>query len=287
MAGEKENKGENKENKENKGFSFKTKKTGLAAALEEQEKARREAAALIKQNNPEQEDKSLTPAQRERKSKGFVEPELAPDRIAILFDDSSSMSSGYPVSKIRDAQEGTIEFLKNCQVNLVACGVFPMNAEAIPLDTNLPKTAAIVPLIAATGSTPMYTTWKKIQELKQDSTHIDHPPVPAYTRVIIFSDGQPTDNIYYSRNSNLHEQCIKVSIEAKVPVDTVYISDGGSNDTDSDILKEIAERTGGFYLKFDRTKTNFRQAFKYLTPGMRLMLQDPNFKRDVEEGRRK
>lgn len=247
-------------------FSFGPKKTGIALALEEQEKARRDAAALMLKSRNEDEP----PAVKERKEKGFVEPEQAKDRIGIIFDDSSSMDG----EAIKDAQEGTIEFLKNCQVNLVAAGIFPMNAEEIPLDTNLPKIAALIPLLHAVGGTPMYGTWIKAQAVKE----------PAFTRLIIFSDGQPTDKgSIYNLKASSHEKCINQAIETKVPVDTVYIA--SDDDDESAILKEIAERTGGIYLRFQRGKVNFRTAFKYLTPGMRLMLNDPQRRKDIEEGR--
>jgi Mg-chelatase subunit ChlD len=240
------------------GFKFTPKKTGIAALLEAEEAKKREAAALITTEKPK------TKAELERIASGFVEPELAKERIAIIFDDSGSMSG----QKIKDAHAGVTEFLKYCQRNSVAVAVHPMCREAIELDTNLPKIAALTQLIDANGgSTPMFKTWREAQAASN----------PAYTRMIIFSDGQPD-----AESENQEEKTIVKSIEMKVPVDTVYISD---YDRENNILKEIAERTGGFYLKFDRNKVNFRDAFKYLSPGLRLQLADKSFRDKLQEGK--
>jgi Mg-chelatase subunit ChlD len=241
------------------GFKFTIKKTGLAAALEAEEKAKREAAALL----PPPE-KKLTNSQQKRKEKGFVEPEHAKDRIGIIFDDSGSMSG----QRIKDAQVGTIEFLRYCTVNQVAVAVYPMNKEPIELDTNLPELAALVGCIRATGSTPMFETLEKAQKAEIQ-----------LTRLIIFSDGRPD-------SETDKENCINRAIEAKTPIDTVFISTMymGEYVEGGEILKEIADRTGGYFLVFDRNKVNFGTAFKYLSPGLRYQLAAESFRTSVEEG---
>jgi hypothetical protein len=51
--------------------------------------------------------------------------------------------------------------------------------------------------------------------------------------------------------------------EAGVPIDCVHI---GSSTGGESTLKEIAERTGGVFMKFTDVG-NFAKNFKYLTPG--------------------
>jgi len=230
------------------------KKAGLALALEEEARLRREAGALSVRNSTNVE-------KEERAAKGYIEPALAKDRIAIIFDDSVSMRE----AKIKDAQQGCIEFLRNCQVNQVACAIYPMNRKEIAAETDLPKIAALIPFITVHGVTPLFETWQNVQtsEIK-------------WTRTIIFSDGVPD-------STALKDTLIQTAVERKVPCDTVYISE--INGSSSALLKEIAEKTGGFYLVFNRNKVNFRDAFKYLSPGLRLQLSDGNFRKALQDGK--
>lgn len=241
----------------------------LSTALAKAEEQKREQAALTLANN---KDASKTLEQIEREKFGFIEPDnpAVKDRIHIIFDDSGSMNG----QSILDAHAGTQEFLKNCEANKVAVAVYPMNMEPIILDTNLPKIAALVPLIKATGGTPMFVTLKSAQNTEIKAT-----------RYIIFSDGQPNHD-----DMDEKEPAIKTAIESKTPIDTVFISTGNTefvkNSTAYLLMKEIAERTNGIFLFFDRNKVNFRDAFKYLSPGLRLQLTaSASFKDAVEAGR--
>jgi Mg-chelatase subunit ChlD len=197
---------------------------------------------------------------------GFVDPmhEAVKDRIKIIFDDSGSMSG----EKFKNAQAGCIEFMKNCAANKSAVGIYPLDCPPIPMDTNLPVQAALVPHIKIGGSTPLFETLDKAQQETLKAT-----------RYIIFSDGEP-DNV------DLKDSCIKRAKEEKTPIDTVYI--GGAGHTHAiRLLREIAESTGGISLIFDPTKVNFREAFKYLTPGLRGMLTSGSFAQNLQEGRLK
>lgn len=254
-------------------FSFQPKKSSLAAALEEEAERKRQQASLIKVNN-----KSIE--QQEREAKGYAEPKAVADKIGIIFDDSGSMGGGKD-SKIEDAQQGTIEFLKNCTINRVAAAVYPMNKERIALETDLPKIAALIPHIQATGGTPMFETWQKV---------IDEHQELKFTRLIIFSDGSPTDGgLDWNHNRPDTTMAAKITWaqEQHVPVDTVFITQTGwtIHDREYKTLKVIADLTGGIFLVFDRDKVNFRQAFKYLSPGLRYMLSDKSFIDKLEEGR--
>lgn len=247
------------------GFKFTPKKTGLAALLEEQERARAAEAKLQTITKPQSKQEEA------RQLHGFVEPEAAQERIRIIFDDSASMSG----QKIKDARNGCIEFLRYCGVNQVACAVHPMNKEALALDTNLPDLAALINHIEAAGGTPMFTTLSKAQKEEIRAT-----------RFIVFSDGKPTDrgHTYGASEIDWMEKCILQAIEEKTPIDTVYICDSKPLEHEIAIMKELAERTGGIFLTFDRNKVNFGQAFKYLSPGLRWMLESDTTRKNLESG---
>lgn len=252
-------------------MGFKIKKTGIDAALEELEQECREAGTLTTVEKPKTEKEK---AQDRRSTKGFVEPEKAKDIIKILFDDSGSMAG----QKLADAKAGSVEFMRNCQINQVALGIYPFNTEAIAPDTDLPDVGALTQHIKATGSTPMFETLE----------HAMREEIRA-TRYIIFTDGQPDNN-------NKMNELIEKAQADKTPIDTVWIYENRSYSYSLDspeiktypeyiLLKSIADATGGFFLIFDRNKVNFTQAFKFLAPGNRLMLASESFRNDLQAGK--
>jgi len=196
---------------------------------------------------------------------GYIVPAVAKDRIRIVFDNSGSMSG----QKLQDAQIGCEEFLRACTLNHTAVGVHPMTGTGLELTADLPSLAAAVHGIKIAGNTPMFRTLTQAQHAE-----------PKATRIIVFSDGAPTDSG--------KEESINTAIQAKTPIDTVLIWEGGAGVESSSeyaLLKEIADRTGGIFLVFDRTKVNFQDAFKYFSPNLRLALSDGNFRADLQNGK--
>jgi hypothetical protein len=195
----------------------------------------------------------------------YVDVEKCLERIRIVFDDSASMQG----QEIVDAREGVIEFMRNCIPNQVAVAVHPFQHNEIQLTSNLPVIATKVKTIGAIADfTPLFTTWQEAQN-----------KVPKATRFIIFSDGLPSDR-------NLKEYCIRKSIVEEIPCDTILISTNPNPESDAyRLLKEIAYRTGGIFMVFDRTKMDFRTGFKYLAPKNRLALNAPGVKEAIEQGR--
>jgi Mg-chelatase subunit ChlD len=188
-------------------------------------------------------------------------------RIGIVFDDSGSMYG----HKIKDAHEGTEEFIRNCDPSNTALAVYPMNAasgaQQYSLSRKLYDIAQGVKHYSPTGGTPLYETLELL--LKAENL----------SRAIVFSDGSPN----WGDASDYKESSIATAIEHSVPVDTVFI--GTKNDTEAiAVMQEIAERTGGVFLIFEPGKANFRTAFKYLSPGYRAMLADKSFVAKVESG---
>jgi hypothetical protein len=173
------------------------------------------------------------------------------------------------LSLLQDAQIGCEEFLRACTLNQTAVAVHPMGGTALAITADLPALAASIHGIKIDGNTPMFQTLTQAQHA-----------APKATRFIVFSDGAPTDSG--------KEERITTAIQAKTLIDTVLIWEVGTGVEHSSeylLLKEIADRTAGIFLVFDRTKVNFQDAFKYLSPNLRLALSDGNVRADSQNGK--
>lgn len=187
-----------------------------------------------------------------------INPATMKHRIGIVFDDSGSMGH----EQNQDAIAGVEEFLRSCVPNETAVAIQPLNAEPLRLNSNLPAVAIYTKGIRSTGGTPMI---RQTNELLSRN---------SLTRAIVFSDGAPTDN----HNENLYAKLLTYSI----PIDTVYIPDSYIDESCERFMKKLAADTDGIYLRFERGKSNFRTAFKYLSPGLRHMLADKSFVAKLE-----
>lgn len=193
-----------------------------------------------------------------------VNPNEVPNRYAIGFDDSGSMS-GQPIT---DAKKGVAGFLGSCTPTETSVAIYPFCASSQPLTSMYDVINAYVGGIHATGGTPLYTTMLKIlNEVK-------------VTRSILFSDGDPTDQLngYGEELQRNDELAIAKAIELHVPFDTCYIGYGESR-----VLQEIAEKTGGIYLKFDTTMS-FAKNLKYLSPRYVALLANADLKERIQRG---
>ena len=214
----------------------------------------------------------------------YVSASEAKERLRVIFDDSASMSG-----EIENAKEGTVELLRNCIPNQTAVAIDFLNTvheELGTFNTNLPQVSQTLKGLALqSGGTPLYTTM--LRSLKA---------TPVLTRLIVFTDGQPTDNLVNwdasseldSRWHNMKrnaDEVIKVALELHVPIDTVFFGDESDQEAIR-LLKYFAEQTGGYFLHFDPKKVNFRTAFKYLAPSMRLMLASESVRKEIESGKR-
>lgn len=196
----------------------------------------------------------------------YVKPEQCVERIRIIFDDSGSMSG----QKIIDAREGVVEFMRNCIPNQVAVAVHPMNEDVIKMDTNLPAISKQVQGIDATGGTPLFETWSAAERIE-----------PRASRYVIFSDGAPN-------YSDKKDACIQYCINNEITCDTVLIeTNPDPRSRQYMLLKEIADRTHGIFMVFDRNKMDFKSGFKYLAPINRLSLNAPGMIEALQEGRLK
>ena len=240
-------------------FKYAPKKVGLAALLE----AQKNKLATQTPSGPTANTNALTIQ--------YISASDAPEKIRIIFDDSGSMSG----KKIQDAIMGCEEFMRNCVPNSTAVAVHPMNYDQTNmanLSTDLPALATLVQGIFVSGSTPMFRTLKDAQSLE-----------PRATRYIVFSDGAPD----FVDEKNFMDTCIETAIQDKTPIDTVLITTGDidPNCREYQILKNLAEKTGGFFLVFDRNKVDFKHAFGYLAPVQRLALASESFREELQSGK--
>ncbi|HEY1645251.1 MAG TPA: VWA domain-containing protein [Candidatus Saccharimonadales bacterium] len=223
----------------------------------------------------------------------FIKPELATERVEIIFDNSGSMEG----QEIKDAKEGVTEFMKACTPNETAIRVVPVDSTrssvTLAFTCDLPAVAMRVQEFKAEGGTPLYS--KLLNALGKGNRNDLYP-----TRIIAFSDGQAGDG--YARrqhsygdiilaDSPTHTEMVQLAKQRSVPIDTCYIADRIAADEEHlrhdgayQTMKAIAEDTGGIFLVFEKGKCDFKRGFKYLTKGNRLFLMDSSFKAKLEAG---
>lgn len=202
------------------------------------------------------------------------DPLTALNRIAIMADCSGSMSSaagnGIRNSKIELLRQALTGFIN--QVNFdntsVAIYTFPMWEHSEEYgdqfhDPNVPQTQGIkyrlsrdktlltfgAQSLNASGGTPMAQTMGHV---------IADIPL---TRGIVISDGVADSSENALRQARLFAK-------SETIVDTVHIGDSSSGEK---LLQQIAQITGGIYIKFDNV-ANFAKAFSFLTPEGRATL---------------
>jgi hypothetical protein len=174
------------------------------------------------------------------------------NRIALLLDNSGSMidhvSNGK--SKIDYLREAVDTFVS--QVDLMSTAVaietFPRNvSESLTSDKQALMMASS--RLNAAGGTPMDSAMENI---------LQSQPI---TRALLISDGQAD---YAGRTET---QATNYA-EAGIPIDCIHIGVGSCGE---ELLKTVAERTKGIYVKF-KDVASFAKAITYLTPKYRGML---------------
>jgi hypothetical protein len=252
------------------------------ASVDVSELSDSERAQLVKNNN----------LQKAADDFQFVPVALATERVCIIADDSSSMNAGGSYnrnagqSKIIDAREGIIEFMRECIPNETAVKVHPLNAgqegdsysvnRILGYSTNLPSHALEVAKLIAAGGTPLYQAIE--QNMPQDGIQPERSIWPH--RMIVFSDGEP-DGL-----DNGLDRVIARAKTSKITLDTCFIADAGYSQESAPyrIMKRMAEETGGIFIVFERGKCSFKHGFKYFAKTKRLLLTDASFKSALEAG---
>lgn len=191
-------------------------------------------------------------------------PSFADMSSTVIFPDcSGSMSDivgppGYHKERIEGeshdksyfCRQAVNTFIDNCFVGATKVGIasFPELVVVEPThDLNAVKLAAQA--IEPTGSTPMHEPLDFV---------LDEWPI---THGIVVSDGSPDDK-------GMVLEAAKRYKARGVKVDAVHI---GADHDGEELMKALAETTGGIYIKFTDVKA-FAESFKYLTPKHRLTL---------------
>lgn len=232
--------------------------------------------------------KALTNGESTSAIMRYIAPAECTDRIRIVFDDSGSMSG-----QITDAKKGVVEFLRNCIPNQTAVAVHFMctHTWSTALRSDLPVLGADIEEVELRlGGTPMFNTAKAALLAS-----------PALTRMVLFTDGSPTDELqpeageeaamtdYWgsdpTKDSWTRSADIIIKIANCIPIDTVFFGPAVEyTQRQRDLLRYLSDKTGGFFMVFDPQKVNFRTAFKYLAPVNRLQLTSGSFRASLERG---
>lgn len=184
-------------------------------------------------------------------------------RIFILPDCSGSMDSpaDAAMSRGRNFQENAptrldmmkqavAAYLQNCVplANLVGVASFPEGAFATP-SGNYADVRMQVDNLNSSGGTPMSEAMGYVLEAEK------------FTHAVLISDGCPD-------STSEVEQLAREYKEKKITVDCVHI---GGDTSGEALMKQVAEVTGGAYIKFTDT-LSFAKTFQYLAPAKRGFL---------------
>lgn len=178
------------------------------------------------------------------------------ETIMLLLDGSGSMNHIDPDSG-GVHRRGLLHIAVEQYLQAADLGRNLVGIDSFPASEPCPPTSNIALLIQASagsytgGGTPMGQCLERV--LQQQTKP---------TRCVIISDGDATDN-------PMRE--LPRLVESKIPVDCVHI---GPSQSGEETLKEIAERTGGIYMKFSKS-SGIVEGLKYLTPKYRALLQGP------------
>ena len=179
------------------------------------------------------------------------DPASRPNRIALMLDASVSMAGrsndaeGGP-RKIDHLREAVTSFVNSCNFKDTAVAIESFGDDhrsRLQLTTFQPLLLTTAMTIDAHGSTPMH----EAMDFVLNSYSV--------TRGVIVSDGC----------ADAPTLCVDLAgryAEAGIPIDCVHI---GMSDYGADLLKQIAERTHGLFMKFTDVGS-FARSFKYLTP---------------------
>lgn len=184
----------------------------------------------------------------------------AKDRLCLLLDVSGSMAGGY-YSEDKNASS-PIELLKrSVEAFVQTCSEgTALSFHTFPEQRSVPMTLTKALIILessdlyAGGGTPMAQAMQKA---------LDENP----TRCVLISDGGPESA---ERAFQVADTYVK-----RVPslvCDTVHI---GHSTNGEEVLRRIAEMTGGVYIKFEDV-SKLVGGLKYLTPSYRALLTSGN-----------
>ena len=217
--------------------------------------------------------------QTSKTTQNLKPPKDCKDRTSILGDDSGSMGT----ANFENAKKGIVEYLRNCTPGETAVSVHWLNLEDKKEETSIFSSDLVATANSVTetsynaGGTPLF---RRLEELLEEERILN--------RIVLFTDGSPTDSYGVPFIEKAARLLRDRSVKARnISIDTVFF---GTTDLytsrERELLQFLSSETGGIFLVFDPSKTNFAKAFKYLAPPSRLMLASESFRKEVEEGKR-
>jgi Mg-chelatase subunit ChlD len=215
-------------------------------------------------------EKRIREAQKQQESSDAT---ALPNRIVLLLDCSGSMNSMVTKTqrRIDILKDAVLDFASSCQLGVdsaIGIKTLPDN-QTLELETGLHKVHVFSAILEPTGGTPLQEFVERVAR--------EFP----LTRAIIVSDGQATD--WHPRYDTDEEgsdkglveevkksKAIEPYLEMQIPIDCIHISEDESGE---ELLKAIAEATGGIFIKFKDVGKLLR-GLRFLTPAARLRLTD-------------
>ena len=182
------------------------------------------------------------------------DPASRSNRIALMLDASGSMAGhdGSDKTKIDCLRDAMQSFITSCNMRDTALAIESFGDQhrsRLAPTCFAPLLMTTAMSIDAEGSTPLHEA--------MDYVLMTY----SVTRGVVVSDGN-------ADLPSLALDCAGRFAEAGIPLDCVHI---GTSDYGADLLKQIAERTGGKFIKFTDINA-FASNFKYLTPAFYAQL---------------
>jgi len=183
---------------------------------------------------------------------------LVPNRIGMMLDCSGSMG-GSSIVNLRSAAE---EYVMACNFADTSVALYTFGAHTEMRGGLTRYSGALIGYISrlqAHGDTPMH---------RVVSDAIGSLPM---TRGLLVSDGGASDwGHWHDKDTFEGDTILEQYKAAGIPIDCVHIGQGTDGEA---LLRRIAEKTGGIFIKFKDTG-NFAKAFKFLAPANRALLGD-------------
>lgn len=178
------------------------------------------------------------------------------DLLLVMLDASSSMIGligDERISKMDAAKTAFDTFISKSSPHTEQIGLikFDSRAEIVANPTNnFADLIASASSVIASGSTAM------------GEALLDAIAFPLLKRGILISDGEPDNRVTV-------EDAVESYVERKIPIDTIFI--GREDDHGVELMRWIAERTGGFYFTVS-SLASFQKTFAMLESQARLQL---------------
>jgi Mg-chelatase subunit ChlD len=173
------------------------------------------------------------------------------NRLTVMSDSSGSMCG----EKMKNLHVAVVSLVDACDMFTTSISIVPFgddNKGILGQTSNAQRIKDFGNSLSAHGGTPLHDAMETVLNCQSP------------TRCIIISDGDADDD----RACRMLARSFKA---AELKVDCVHI---GQSSDGEELLRHIAEVTGGKYMKFNDSAT-FAKSIMYLSPAMRYILDKP------------